>query len=89
MKNFYEMLKKRIQIWHEEHAEKIEAQRQAELDAEARSKIQVMEFNGNLYVCVYGIPLFGEDDIKDTFAKAVENGRKNFKDWQEEKLWEQ
>lgn len=88
MSNFLEEIKKRIQVWHEQRAERIEANRQAMLDAEARKAVQVMEFNGELYVCVNGVPLFGVDDIKGTLPETVAKARQNYKGWKEEKLWE-
>lgn len=88
MSNFLEEIKRRIQVWHEKHAERIEATRQAALDAEARATVQVMEFNGELYVCVNGVPLFGVGDLKSTLPEAVAKARQNYKDWKEEKLWE-
>lgn len=89
MTTFLDEIKRRLQVWHEQRAERIEAKRQAELDAEAREAVQVMEFNGELYVCVHGIPLFGESDLSDDLTEAVASGRKAYKDWKEEKLWEQ
>ena len=71
MSNFLEEIKKRIQVWHEERAERIEAERQAQLDAEAREAVQVMEFNGRLYVSVSGVPLFDIDDVKGSLTDAV------------------
>lgn len=88
MNNFFEELKKRIQVWHERRAERIEAERQALLDVEARNAVQVMEFNGELYACVNGVPLFGVSDINGTLPEAVAKARQNYKDWKEEKLWE-
>ena len=88
MSNFLEEIKKRIQVWHEGRAERIEAERQAQLDAEAREVVQVMEFNGKLYICVYGKPLFDIDIFKGSVAEVVANGRRAYKDWKEEKLWE-
>ena len=88
MATFLDKLKKRLQTWHEERAERIEVKRQARLDAEAREAVQVMEFNGELYVSVHGIPLFGQSDLSDDLTEAVASGRKAYKDWKEEKLWE-
>ena len=89
MATFLDKLKKRLQTWHEERADRMETKRQARLDAEAREAVQVMEFNGELYVSVHGIPLFGESDLSDDLTEAVASGRKAYKDWKEEKLWEQ
>lgn len=88
MENFIETLKKRLQAWHEERAEKQEAKRQARLDAESRKVIQVMEYNGELYVSAFGVPLLGKDAIAGQFAAAVKDARQTYKDWKEEKLWE-
>lgn len=95
----FETVKKRLQVWHEERAEKLESKRQARLDAESRSVVQVMEFNGELYVSVYGIPLFASDFLVGAcggpkletsgMACVVKSMRENYKDWKEEKLWEQ
>jgi hypothetical protein len=88
MSNFLEEIKKRLQVWHEQRAASIEYKRQTQLDAEAREAVQVMEFNGELYACVNGVPLFGVGDIKGTLPEAVAHARQNYKDWKEEKLWE-
>ena len=88
MNRFFETLKKKLQVWHEERAARIEANRQAQLDAEAREVVQVMEFNGRLYICVNGKPLFDIDIFKDSVAEVVASGRSTYKDWKEEKLWE-
>ncbi len=87
MSNFLEEIKRRIQVWHEKRAERIEAERQAQLDAEAREAVQVMEFNGRLYICVNGKPLFDIDIFKNSVGEAVAKARQNYKDWKEEKLW--
>lgn len=88
MSNLLEEIKRRFQVWHEKRAERIEAERQAQLDVEARNAVQVMEFNGELYACVNGVPLFGVSDINGTLPEAVAKARQNYKDWKEEKLWE-
>lgn len=88
MSKFFEKLKKQLQVWHEERAARIENRRQAELDAEARVAVQVMEYGGELFACVNGIPLFGVGDIKGTLPEVVAHARQNYKDWKEEKLWE-
>ena len=88
MKFFLDEIRKRIQVWHEQRADRIEAARQAALDTEAREMVQVMEFNGELFACVNGVPLFGVGDIKGTLPEAVAHARQNYKDWKEEKLWE-
>ena len=88
MATFLDKLKKRLQTWHEERADRMQNKQQARLDAEAREAVQVMEFNGELYVSVHGIPLFGQSDLSDDLPEAVASGRKAYKDWKEEKLWE-
>lgn len=88
MVNILEEIKKRLQVWHEQRVASIEYKRQTQLDAEAREVVQVMEFNGELYACVNGVPLFGVGDINGTLPEAVAKARRNYKDWKEEKLWE-
>lgn len=88
MSNFFETLRKKLQVWHEERAARIEAERQARLDVEAREAVQVMEFNGKLYICVDGKPLFDIDIFRNSVAEVVASGRRTYKDWKEEKLWE-
>ena len=74
-----ENLKKRLQVWHEERAARLEA---------ARREVNVMEFNGALYLSVSGVPLLGISDISGDLPTAVQAARENYKDWKEEKLWE-
>lgn len=88
MSNILENLKKRLQVWHEERAARMEAARQAELDEAARREVNVMEFNGALYLSVSGVPLLGIGDISGDLPSAVQAARENYKDWKEEKLWE-
>lgn len=88
MNNFLETIKKQLQVWQKSHAARMEANHKAQLDAEARKAVQVMEFNGELYACVNGVPLFGVSDINGTLPAAVAKARQNYKDWKEEKLWE-
>ena len=75
-------------MWHEERADRMEAARQAELDEAARREVNVMEFNGALYLSVSGVPLLGIGDISGDLPSAVQAARENYKDWKEEKLWE-
>lgn len=89
MTKIFETVKKKLQVWHEQRAQKLEAARQARLDAEARRVVQVMEFNGHLYVSVHGTPLFSDEDLDGmSLTGLVKEGRDNYKDWKEEKLWE-
>lgn len=81
-------IKKRLQVWHEQRAASIEYKRQTQLDAEAREAVQIMEFNGRVYVSVNGIPMFDIDDVSGSMIDIVTKARQNYKDWKEEKLWE-
>lgn len=88
MATILDEIKKRIQVWHEQRAQRIEAERQALLDAEARKSVQVMEFQGRLYVSVSGVPLFDIDDVRGSLTDAITKARTNYKKWKEV-LWEQ
>ena len=88
MTTFLDEIKCRLQVWHEQRAERIETKRQARLDAEAREAVQVMEFNGELFVSMNGVPLLAVYDLNETLPEVVSHARQNYKDWKEEKLWE-
>lgn len=87
MTNILDEIKKRLQLWHEERADRIENARQAALDAEARRAVQVMEYNGELFISVNGVPLIATEDLKGSLLETVTHGRENYKDWKEEQLW--
>lgn len=88
MATFLDKIKRRLQVWHEQRAERIETKRHAQLDAEAREAVQVMEFNGELFVSMNGVPLLAVYDLNETLLEVVSHARQNYKDWKEEKLWE-
>ena len=88
MATFLDKFKKRLQTWHEERADRMQNKRQARLDAEAREAVQVMEFNGELFVSMNGVPLLAVYDLNETLPEVVSHARQNYKDWKEEKLWE-
>ena len=88
MTTFLDKIKRRLQVWHEQRAERIETKRHARLDAEAREAVQVMEFNGELFVSMNGVPLLAVYDLNETLPEVVSHARQNYKDWKEEKLWE-
>lgn len=88
MTTFLDEIKRRLQVWHEQRAERIETKRHAQLDAEAREAVQVMEFNGELFVSMNGVPLLAVYDLDETLPEVVSHARQNYKDWKEEKLWE-
>ena len=74
MSNFLDEIKKRLQVWHEHRAERIEAARQAQLDAEARERVQVMEYNGDLYVSMNGVPLLANIHPLSRCWRSVHRG---------------
>lgn len=88
MNNILSKIQQQLQSWQDKRAERIEAERQALLDAEARKVVQVMEFNGRVYVSVNGIPMFDIDDVRGSMIDIVKKARQNYKNSQEEKLWE-
>ena len=88
MTTFLDEIKRRLQVWHEQRAERIETKRHAQLDAEGREAVQVMEFNGELFVSMNGVPLLAVYDLDETLPEVVSHARQNYKDWKEEKLWE-
>ena len=85
--NNLEKTRKCIRLWRERFAENSDAKLRARIEVEAREAVQVMEFKGELYVSVNGVPLFGIDSFRASIADSVANGRKVYQMWKEEKLW--
>ena len=88
MKQFIETITKRIQVWHEVRARRMERARQLRLDREARKAVQITELYGILYICVHGVPLFASADLAQDLFKSVAQARSNYMNWKEEKIWE-
>lgn len=81
MVTFLEKIKRSVQKWCKERTARIESKRQTALDVEAWETVQVMEFNGRLYVSVNDIPMFDIDDVRGSLSDAVARARQNYKDW--------
>lgn len=48
---------------------------------EASQRLQVREFNGNIYLCFDNHPILGEDDMVENMGNAVEEARTNYFDY--------
>lgn len=88
MKRILERIKQVFNTWQSGRTARQRAHYAAVLDATAREAVQVMEFNGRLYVSVSGVPLFDIDDVRGSLTEAVSKARTNYKKWNED-LWEQ
>ena len=88
MKRILERIKQVFSTWQSDRVARQRAHDAAVLDATARESVQVMEFQGRLYVSVSGVPLFDIDDVKGSLTDAVTKARTNYKRWKEV-LWEQ
>ena len=51
------------------------------LQAESRKALQVMEFNGELFLCFRGTPILREDQLMATLPEALEESRDTFVDF--------
>lgn len=87
MVTFLEKIKRSVQKWYERRAQNIEAAREARLDAESRTTVQVMEYNGDLFICVNGVPLIEKDDLNRPLTETVARFRGNYMDFMEEQQW--
>lgn len=64
--------------------ERMEAERRLRLEEEARMAVQVMEYNGGVYLCIYGIPLLGGEGANEAgLVELVTHARNNYKSWKE------
>lgn len=88
MKRILERIKQVFSTWQSGRTARRRAHYAAVLDATARESVQVMEFQGRLYVSVSGVPLFDIDDVKGSLTDAITKARTNYKRWKEV-LWEQ
>lgn len=79
---------KEMKKWYEDFCNRRAVMEQVTLDTEAREQVQIMEHNGQLYVSVDGVPLFGVNDFKCGLMEAVVRGREMYKDWKEEQQWQ-
>mgnify|MGYP006371639761 CR=1 FL=1 len=65
--------------------ERMEALKSEALRKECAQELQVMEWDGGLYICHHGIPLIKEDLLDNALEKAVAEGRKTLQAWKEER----
>lgn len=87
MKNFVLNAKKWLQNWRQRRIESIEDARMQKVHQEAREVVQVMEFDGKLYACMHGVPLFESDDLKESLPSAVENARTAYVTWKMQRMF--
>lgn len=87
MKKFVLNAKKWLQIWRQRRIESVEDARMQKVHQEAREVVQVMEFDGKLYACMNGVPLFESDDLKESLPSAVENARSAYVVWKMQRMF--
>lgn len=85
-----EKIKTRFQAWKQQRMERTKVAREARLEEEARMAVQIMEYNGRVYICVYGIPLFGNEGADQVnlvdLVSFLSHARSNYKHWAERKM---
>ena len=67
-------------IGDEQHRKKA-LRREKEVKHEARQRVQVREFGGELFFCFDGIPLLHEDDLTTDLGSAAREARGHFCDY--------
>ena len=87
MKKFVLNAKKWLQNWRQRRIESVEDARMQKVHQEAREVVQVMEFDGKLYACMHGVPLFESDDLKESLPSAVENARTAYVTWKMQRMF--
>ena len=87
MKKFVLNAKKWLQNWRQRRIESVEDARMQKVHQEAREVVQVMEFDGKLYACMNGVPLFESDDLKESLPSAVENARSAYVVWKMQRMF--
>ena len=87
MKKFVLNAKKWLQNWRQRRIESVEDARLQKVHQEAREVVQVMEFDGKLYACMNGVPMFESDDLKESLPSAVENARTAYVVWKMQRMF--
>ena len=87
MKKFVLNAKKLLQNWWQRRIESVEDARMQKVQQEAREVIQVMEFDGKLYACMNGVPMFEADDLKEPLPVAIENARTAYVVWKMQQMF--
>ena len=47
----------------------------------AKEDIQIMEYEGTMYVCYRGIPIVREEDLGSPWARVIEHSRESYSGW--------
>lgn len=57
--------------------------RKAMIERESKHAVQVREFDGDIYICLNGVPLIKGDSICGDIVTAVEESREAWMTWRE------
>lgn len=75
-----------IKQWLQAYGERMRADRsKAKLDrleTESKRRLQVMEYEGEVYLSYDGVPLLTEDEFGSDLVEALGNARENWKKYQ-------
>ena len=87
MKAFLKKIQQLLKEWRKKRDLLKECKLDAMLYAEAQDVVQVMEYNGNMFLSVNGVPVVGVEDLKTPLVDAIIHARMNYKSWKEEQIW--
>lgn len=77
---------KTIRQWFNAYSERVGAERSKarleRLEAESKRRLQVMEYEGDVYLSYDGVPLLTEDELGTDLVVALEEMRENWKKYQ-------
>lgn len=68
------------------YKEAMRAKEQQRIVCESERRIQAMEFNGALYLCVDGTPIIKQDRLTGYLTDAVKHGRETFTEYHTNKI---
>lgn len=66
------------------HNKKVTQKRESEMVKESCNRLQVMEFNGSLYIAYNGAPVVRVDRLNVEPAKLLTEARKDFVAWRKQ-----
>lgn len=75
MKKLIRKIRVRIMLWHERCACRIDNNIEGKIKKEAQEAIQIMLYNEENHICMFGIPLLNEHDLTVSLEHALRKMR--------------
>lgn len=88
MNKIFKQISAGLSAWRESCRTQCAGRRTRRIEKEAMTALQVMEFNGDMYLSYHGVPVLSAKHATVPLTEAVSHSRETFKAWMEARLWE-